>query len=146
MYDTLANKAAFAVGLLDDNESSISLFKPVAGSRIVNEDISLRDGQMVPWTIGAYLNRARKSAESMSFGVGFLHLKAPVKKHFSTCSAIQYNSTYYRYQEPPQQIDLVSVHVGWLCVHSTNMPCTDRCICACISTPLNSTSFSYKTL
>jgi hypothetical protein len=97
VYDTLANKAAFAVRLLDDNKSNISLFKPVAGSRIVNEDISLRDGQMVPWTIGAYLNRACKSAESMSFGVGFLHSKAPVKKHFSTCSAVQYNSTYYRY-------------------------------------------------
>lgn len=81
-YDTLADKAAFAVGLLDGNEGCISLFKPVAGSRILNEDITSRDGRMVPWTIGAYLNRARKSAESISFG--FLYPKAQVNI-FSIC-------------------------------------------------------------
>ena len=62
---------AFAVGLLDDNEGELSLFKPGTGSRLLDEDITSRDGKLVPWTIGAYLIRARKSAEKVSFGVGF---------------------------------------------------------------------------
>ena len=33
-YDTLANKAAFTVGLLEDNEGSIFLFKPVPGENL----------------------------------------------------------------------------------------------------------------
>lgn len=67
-YDMLAHKSAFAVGLLDKEE--LALYRPAAGVRIANEDITLKDGAKVPWTIGAYLRRARKCAEKVSFGVG----------------------------------------------------------------------------
>ena len=68
-YDMLVHKSAFAVGLLD-KEEQLALYRPVAGVRVANGDITLKDGAKVPWTIGAYLRRARKGAEKVSFGVG----------------------------------------------------------------------------
>ena len=64
-YKRLAEKAAFAVGIQENEGEELALFKPAIGSRIVNEDITARDGMMVPWSVGA-----RKGAEKVSFGVG----------------------------------------------------------------------------
>ena len=50
------------VGLVGD-EGIISLFKPMQGSKILNEEITDRDGSLVPGFLGVYLSRARKSAD-----------------------------------------------------------------------------------
>ena len=74
-YDEFARKAAFAVGLIDEEDDGVlSLFKPVAGAIIPSTDITNRDGKKVPWTLGSYLQRARKGAESVFFGVGYIPL------------------------------------------------------------------------
>lgn len=48
----------------------LSLFRPTQGSKILDEEITDRDGSLVPWSLGAYLSRARKGAEKIAFGVG----------------------------------------------------------------------------
>ena len=46
-YDMLVHKSAFAVGLLD-KEEQLALYRPVAGVRVANGDITLKDGAKVP--------------------------------------------------------------------------------------------------
>ena len=75
---TLVTKNASAVCLMHDKEN-LALYKPVAGVRIPNEQIILQNGVKVPWTIGAYLQKARKGADKVFFGVGlFEHLQVQV--------------------------------------------------------------------
>ena len=45
-YKDFVDKAAFAVGLLDGDAERLALFKPIAGSRILNEEITDRDGHL----------------------------------------------------------------------------------------------------
>ena len=72
-YEDFAAKAAFAVGCCENSETgTLSLYRPSQGSRIPNDEITNRDGCLVPWSLGAYLSRARKGAENMVFGVGFV--------------------------------------------------------------------------
>ena len=55
-YDSLVQKSTFAVGLFNKG-GHLALYKPVAGVRVANEDITLQDRAKVPWSIGAYLRR-----------------------------------------------------------------------------------------
>ena len=68
-YNEFFEKAAFLVGLIE-GEEILSLFRPMQGSKILNEEITDRSGSLVPWSLGAYLARARKGAEKIAFGVG----------------------------------------------------------------------------
>ena len=69
-YDKFAEKAALAVGLQKSSMlDKVFLLKPKSGSRVINDNITTRDGLKEPWTIGAYLRRARKGAEKVHFGV-----------------------------------------------------------------------------
>ena len=69
-YDKFAEKAALAVGLQKSSMlDKVFLLKPKSGSRVINDNITMRDGLKEPWTIGAYLRRARKGAEKVHFGV-----------------------------------------------------------------------------
>ena len=69
-YVTFAQKSAFAVGFLD-GEDDLALFKPKGGVKVSNKCITLQNGVKVPWSIGAYLQRARKSSDKVIFGVAY---------------------------------------------------------------------------
>ena len=71
-YDMLMHKSADAVGFLREEGRELALYKPGTGIKIPNEDITQQDGVKTPWTVGSYLRRARRSAQKVSFGVGFI--------------------------------------------------------------------------
>ena len=79
-YPTLARKSAEAVGL--DEERKLALFKPTIGARIPDEVITLHHGVKVPWSIGSYLQRARKGADKVCFGVGIFE---PLQAQVGVC-------------------------------------------------------------
>ena len=82
----LPRKVHLLWGFLD-GEDDLALFKPRGGVKVSNECITLQNGVKVPWSIGAYLQRARKSSDKVTFGVAY-EVQASITYYIMTGYAI----------------------------------------------------------
>lgn len=96
-YYGFAKRAGAALGLRDSAEEStdclLVLFRPVIGSIIKNDDITIRD-VCKPWTLGNYVTKSHKSSDSLKFGVGFVKVEVALSAGLKVGLALYYICSY----------------------------------------------------